>query len=148
MSPVRIPVEGNSGQFIDGTCCSFLELVEKRANGVEANKNEQEALVQKAIEALEKVRQRPAMFFHQPSEASAEDYLSGFATACHAFGLPIPFELRREATYMRGWGFPSVGPVPEMRERGYSEQEIVDELLVIEIMALKLMCGSASDQRE
>lgn len=78
--------------------------------------------IAKAIGVLEHVRGRSALFLYELSEQAAHQWLSGFESACYAFGLPLSLEVRREATYKRGWGFPAAGPTGEMRERGYTDK--------------------------
>ena len=53
--------------------------------------------------------------------------------------MPYTLEVRREATYRRGWGFPAAGPAGEVRERGYTEAQVVDELMMIEVTTLQLL---------
>ena len=94
-----------------------------------------------AIELLEHVRLRPTMYFGTPSEKTVQDFMCGFGLACIAFGVPMSLETNREATYKRGWGFPAIGPASEMRERGYTKAQVVDELLMIEITELQLLAA-------
>jgi hypothetical protein len=98
-----------------------------------------EGAVTKAIEGLEHVRKRPTMSLGTSSEPAVQLFLMGFRSACQAIGWPITLELRREATWKRGWGFPAVGPAGEMRERGYTEAQVVEELLMIEITTLQML---------
>lgn len=93
----------------------------------------------KAIDTLEEARQWPGMFMHPTGEASAQNFLSGFGAACYAFGVTLSLEHRRQAAADRGWSFPSTGPAGQMRERGYTEAQVVDELIAIEIQALEVL---------
>ena len=100
----------------------------------------------KAIEGLEKVRQRPAMFIGTVTVESMDIFLGGFTLAFWAFDYSQEFE--REATYKRGWTFPPIGPIPQMREKGYSEEQIIDELIMVKITALQTMMEPEDDLQD
>ncbi len=95
--------------------------------------------VTEAIEVLEHVRRRPSMFLGTPSEQAVQHFLMGFRTAYQAIGWPITLELQCEAFRQRGWEFRADGPAGQMRERSYTEAQVVDELMMIEIAALQLL---------
>ena len=84
------------------------------------------------------------MFLGTSSEPAVQLFLMGFRSACQSTGWPITLELRREAAPKRGWGFPVVGPASEMRERGYTEAQVVDKLLMIEITTLQLLLAPSA----
>lgn len=102
--------------------------------------------IAKVIATLELVRQRPAMFMGRVSGTPAELFLSGVAAVCHALGTRISFEVREQAATERGWPFPPYGPAVEMRERGFTEEQVVDELIAIEIRALEILAAQANSE--
>ena len=85
-------------------------------------------LVEKAIEHLATIRKRPGMFLG-PSVASAEDFLTGFRTALSLAGVPLSRESHQTSFQRRGWTWTALRAVPSMRERGLSDDQVVDELI-------------------
>ena len=88
---------------------------------------------------LDHVRKRPSMYLGTPSGEAVKLFTEGFRCAYHATGLPLTLDVRRQATNDRGWGFPATGPAEEMRNRGYTEAQVVDELLMIGIRILQTL---------
>jgi hypothetical protein len=93
------------------------------------------------IEILRSARHRKAMYLGTVDVPSAENFLNGFQVGCFACGQDIPLEIRERVTTARGWGWSAKGPIEEMRERGLTEEEIVDELFAIEIAAWEACNG-------
>jgi hypothetical protein len=93
------------------------------------------------IEILGNARSRKAMYFGTVDVPSAEDFLNGFQVGCFACRRDIPLEVRERVTTARGWGWSAKRPIEEMRERGMTEEEIVDELFAIEISAWEACNG-------
>ena len=95
--------------------------------------------IARLIESLELVRRRPAMFAgREPSAVQA--FLSGSDLACREHGLWLRHATRQRAAAERGWVAPTAEawPVSQMRERGFGEAAVADELLAIEILAWRL----------
>jgi DNA gyrase/topoisomerase IV subunit B len=65
------------------------------------------AAIERAIEALEKVRKRPLMYLGAVTEETASLFLQGFGVACHAFGVK-GIDLA-EIVRNRGWEFGATG---------------------------------------
>ena len=101
----------------------------------------QQEAIAKAIEELENVRSRPILYLGTSSVQAIQNWLSGFKSACYVFGLSGTLEISCEATYKRGWEFTATGPANEMREQGYTEEQVVDELLMIEITSLQMLAA-------
>ena len=85
-------------------------------------------LVEKAIEQLATIRERPGMYFAVSVE-SAEDFLTGFRTALTIAGVPLSRESHRTSFERRGWAWTALRAIPSMRERGLSDDQIVAELI-------------------
>jgi hypothetical protein len=91
---------------------------------------------QKVVELLREVRRRPPVWIGGYSPESLLHFLNGVTAAAGAFGLRIhrhPGSAYGQVITERGWEHIAAAPVDEMRERGLSDQEIVQELLTIEI---------------
>jgi hypothetical protein len=93
------------------------------------------------IEILRSARDRKAMYLGTVDVPSAENFLNGFKVGCFACGRDVPLEVRARVTTKRGWVWSAKGPIEEMRERGLTEEEIVDELFAIEIAAWEACNG-------
>lgn len=103
-----------------------------------------QAQIQRLVEELERVRECPAMYYGFRTAEATQRFLDGFRTACRILGLEVNIDLRRAVAEARGWDLPTAGLASPMRERGLSEERIVDELLVIEIDALKRLAARPS----
>jgi hypothetical protein len=93
------------------------------------------AMVDHILDILRSARQRKPMYLQSVNIAAADNFLSGFKIGCFACGLEVPVEIRERVTIERGWQWYAALPITEMRERGLSEEQIVDELFAIEIAA-------------
>jgi hypothetical protein len=95
---------------------------------------------QKVVELLREVRRRPPVWLGGYSPDSLIHFLHGVNAAVGVFGLRVDRYLGSsygQVITERGWEHLAVAPVDEMRERGLSDQEIVQELLTIEIETWK-----------
>lgn len=102
----------------------------------------------KLIERLQLVQHRPAMFIgllHERSSWTMQCYLFGFRAGISAAGLQDVSGWTDNATRLRGWKISGEGPIPQMREKGMSELEIVIELVEIEVEALRELQQSAHE---
>jgi hypothetical protein len=83
---------------------------------------------------LEMVWAHPASFLGRADDPQrAETFIDGFRLACQAFGHDGDPEAFRAVWKARGWERRGTPLVRQMRERGMSESEIVQELLAIEV---------------
>lgn len=89
------------------------------------------------IEILQSVRERKEMYFQPISVEAANNFLGGIWVTCFAFGV-CTHEDWDAAIKLRGWEVLSIGPTREMRVRGLSEEQMIDELIEIQIAALRL----------
>jgi hypothetical protein len=107
--------------------------------------------LQRIIENLEHVKQRPGMFVGANDDVNLIDvFLSGSAVACHALG--IRFDYQRYAATVHSNGYETranVGYVYEqMREHGLSETEIVQERLRFEIETYRALLEELATEAE
>ena len=96
----------------------------------------------KAAECLEKVKVRPEMFVFPFNLQTLSCFLSGFTLGYLAktdleFSDKIP--VWKYVVEKRGWKVNSLGIEKEMREKGKSEKEILEETLQIEIEVWKIL---------
>jgi hypothetical protein len=95
----------------------------------------------RAIEILRAFQHRKRMYLETVDLSNVQSFLLGFQIGGSAVGIPGPSERWYEASERRGWGREAMGPIPPMRERGMDDEAIMDELIEIEILALRLMAG-------
>lgn len=97
------------------------------------------------IELLERVSQRPQLFFGAPDFQAAVLFLMGFAAALEsAFGVDNHLAKRERVILERGWELPkATGPGIEgqMFQKGMSPVEVIQELVAVEIDLLQRMAG-------
>lgn len=98
------------------------------------------------VAQLEVVRLRKSMFFWPVSGRMAEIFVFGFSAAAHALGLESENRTWLKAGEKRGWKIQAVGPIPEMEERGLSDEEMADEVLAIAIEAWRLWLSENTNQ--
>lgn len=97
----------------------------------------------KAAEYLEKVAARPQMFVSPFDFQTLKSFLDGFtlgyllAKGDLEFSDKIP--VWKYVVEKRGWKVNSLGIEKEMREKGNSEKEILEETLQIEIDVWKIL---------
>ncbi len=105
--------------------------------------NRQDVIV-KLIEELHSMLPRPALNIGETSVHATQTYLSGMQMACWAMGIIFSLDIQRKATKSRGWEFYANTGL-YLRERGLSEEQIVQELLLIEIRMLELVAEGLAD---
>jgi hypothetical protein len=82
------------------------------------------------------------MYVQPANLATVQSFLTGFATGCLVCGYDIHRDLGSGLKEVRGWEWNAVGPIPQMRAKGLSEEEIMDELIEIEAdFILKYVIG-------
>ena len=102
-------------------------------------------VVEKLIEAIRRVAERPAMYLGDVTAASASSFQCGTYCACAALGIDLPSKLLRQAVNGRGWEYGPTGGVADMREQGLSEDQIVQELILIKIRMLEIVAEGLTD---
>jgi hypothetical protein len=85
-------------------------------------------MVQKAIDQLAMIKERKGMYF-APRVEEAETFLCGFRTALIVAGVAVSHESGRVALQRRGWQISSIGAIPSMRGKGWTDVQMIDELL-------------------
>jgi hypothetical protein len=107
------------------------------------------------IEKLENIRRRPQVTIGKIESELLEQHLWGFREAAHIFAHMKYWEqhlrIVEQVAYDRGWimnlSFPD-----DIRTRGLSEEEIIEEILIIEIeswkrLAALINAGNESDSK-
>ena len=102
-------------------------------------------IINKLIENLQFVMKRPTMFMGTANWDTVDIFIYSFSCAYSAIGVPLTLDLRRLATNSRGWEFTSLRGADKMREQGLSEEQIVQEMLLIEIKMLELVAEGLAD---
>ena len=94
-------------------------------------------MIDKLIQLLTRLRQSKEMFLYPLTSGSLENYLNGFRGAGAACGVEAPRKLRQQVIEARGWKFSAAGPAPQMKQKGLTDEAIMDELIDIEIALLQ-----------
>lgn len=94
----------------------------------------------KIVELLEKVKGRTALYFWPIAPEMAVSFLNGFylcfqnlTEGNHEFN-----EYKQKVLYSRGWQVPSIVLRIQMEEKGFTAEQMVNEIFTIEIEAWKL----------
>jgi hypothetical protein len=98
------------------------------------------AVVRQAVQMLERALRRPGMYFGPTNVDAVLHWLNGFNAGCHIAGINItyvPGSIFHQIVEERGWEFQATKPWRQMRERGWTDETIVQELLTIEIETWK-----------
>ena len=106
---------------------------------------DQKDVIAELIVRLQHVMKHPAMYMGDVTIASALSFQAGLYCACSAIGMPLTTTLCSRASNSRGWEYGSSGAVQPMREAGLTEEQIVQELLLIEIKMLELVAEGLAD---
>ena len=105
----------------------------------------QKAAVAELIVCLQHAVARPMMHMPKVTADNAISFCIGFSCAYSAVGINSELDFRPQATNSRGWEFTALRGVDEMRSAGLSEEQIVQELLLIEIKMLELVAEGLED---
>jgi hypothetical protein len=87
---------------------------------------------------LRAFQNRKAMYVQPVNLATVQSFLTGFATGCHACGYDIHRGQGSGVKEVRGWEWNAIGPIPQMRVKGLSEEKIMDELIELEVALLQM----------
>lgn len=95
----------------------------------------------KVSEVFEAIKKRPLVYFGKLDPQRAICYLHGFYDGYDAASTAKPnlAEARNKILSLRGWQVPSVLIDKEMERRGFTVEEIINELLDIEIETWRLI---------
>lgn len=110
----------------------------------------QQAVIPQIIERLENVRGRKQMYFRPVDLEALLNFLAGFNVSVSLLGnLDWPdYQAHREAYRKRNWEYTAGGArkaAEEMRKRGMTEENILDEVLLLEIEAWRWMLERFDD---
>jgi hypothetical protein len=98
--------------------------------------------VQKSVlELLEHMLRRPAMYVPQLDVANVQSFLIGLEAGCRLSGLDITREIYQEAAATRGWKWRAKRNVWHMRKKNLSDEEIIQELIAVEMEAVRRGLG-------
>lgn len=90
------------------------------------------------LELLEHVRSRKEMYFEHVTVEAVENFVTGFVVACVAAEIPLNWGTWHSSAEERGWETVATKTCSTvMRERGLSENEIVEELFEILLAAVR-----------
>lgn len=89
------------------------------------------------VESLLSMKKHKSMYLGTVTVESAVGYLNGFQGACFAAGLTSVLEQSRAVYKERGWHAGSHHPSHAMIQQGLPVEDIVDELIDIEIEAIR-----------
>jgi hypothetical protein len=121
-----------------------------------------QATAKQLLKILEYIRKRPMLFFADVIQASqsptehtwnttvnsAWNFINGFNAALSVFGInALNDHINREITIERGWTWTAQSVRFQMHERGMTDSEIIEELLTIEIEAMKRRFDIGSEDK-
>jgi hypothetical protein len=95
----------------------------------------------KISKIFESIKERPLVYLGKLDFHRATCFIHGFYTGYeveHDYKLNI-LPMRDKVLVARGWQVPSVYPEMEMKKKGYSDEEIISELLEIEIETWQML---------
>ncbi len=98
---------------------------------------DQRAIIEKLIVELHLMLPRPTLFIGETTVRGTQIYLSGMYSALVAMGVPNTLDTRIQAIESRGWEFSAIGAVADMQKHSLSEEQMVQELILIEIKMLE-----------
>lgn len=85
------------------------------------------------IETLVFFKRRKDMYLTAVNVPTVQAFLRGLTISFRVWGCDVPLDTRAQVTERLGWRFTALGIEPQMREKGCSEEEIIDELIKLEI---------------
>lgn len=89
------------------------------------------------LNVLKSFKARKGMYISTISIDTVQSFLTGMSCARGIGGHAAWWEAQRR----RGWKRNSAGPVPQMRDKGMTDEEIMDELIEIDIDVLERYLG-------
>ena len=105
----------------------------------------QRKVIAELIARLQNVAARPMMFMTSITSDDAINFCYGFSCAYSVSNIRPSSDIRRQTNNSRGWEFGSSHGISIMRSAGLSEEQIVQELLLIEIKMLELVAEGLAD---
>lgn len=94
----------------------------------------------KVSEIIESIQARPLMYFGNFSYSCVTNFLNGFHLGCNFSNVNKGFEdAKTKILALRGWQVPSVLINKEMERKGFTEEEMIREILTIEIESWRIL---------
>ncbi len=94
-------------------------------------------VIEKLLESLEVVRQRPRLFFGEDAPPVL-NFLWGFNLACEAAEIDKSYrDMYLKIQMERNWQVNALHPVDHMMRQGFTKDEIIQEALTLEIETWK-----------
>ena len=92
-------------------------------------------MLDEAVTTLRAFAKRPGMYVNPVGVATVESFLTGLSAGLACAGLVYDQEVYKAVAASRGWKWRATGIVWHMREKGLSEEAIIQELIAIECEA-------------
>ena len=102
-------------------------------------------VVEKLIAELHLMLLRPALFVGENTVLGTQMYFRGVGLTLETMGVRRSSDTHIQVIESRGWKFSTNGAVNDMRERGLSEEQMVQELILIEIKRLEIVAEGFED---
>ena len=94
--------------------------------------------IQRIIFLLERIIENKALYFGTDYDLShVEYYLRGVKNACKFLGVDIDDNIYDQVIKEHGWSLMAAMPISEMKEKGLTLSQIIDEILNIELETWK-----------
>ena len=101
------------------------------------------------IGQLENVHKRPALFIGRKDDVDGViNFLQGFLAACDSLGFRYSRDINRQVIIESDWETGAEGVWLQMRQKGMSEEEIVQELLRLEIKCWQKLVAILTASKE
>ena len=105
----------------------------------------QREVIAELMARLQHIVTRPMMFMTNVTPDNVINFCYGFSCAYSVIGIRPSSDIRSQANNSRGWEFGSSHGISVMRSAGLSEEQMVQELLLIEIKMLELVAEGLAD---
>lgn len=103
-----------------------------------------EKQAEELITMLAYMRVRPGVYIGGNTYKSLFSWWAGFIEGCRLFNFDVAEHIKT-VFLKRGWKDSALGPIPSMRDRGLSEEEIVVEYITIIIQAIQMKTGIGNE---
>jgi hypothetical protein len=93
------------------------------------------------INLLDQIRSHPAMYLAPVDGAAALNWVHGMRASVHSLDLIVDLtpDAWWQAQENRGYWRRATGPLPQMKDRGLTAEQMADEVLAIEIEMWRLV---------
>jgi hypothetical protein len=101
-------------------------------------------IIERIVERLLAIQQRPHVYIDE-SLGPMGNFQVGFDMACEILGIMPDADVSEQVFLEHGWKPSAFGPHIQMRKKGFTEQQIIDELLSMEIEVWKRTLDAESE---